>query len=69
MVHLLDGGGGGTDANGVGVIPFCAPENEGLHKILQPFLRGSCFLVHYIFLPTKENSTEGTNNKSNLLSK
>ena len=47
---------------------FCVPENEGLHKILQLFLRGHVFFVHYIFLSTKENSTEGTNNKSNLLS-
>ena len=30
--------------NGVGVISFCAPENGGLHKILQPFLRGHVFL-------------------------
>ena len=36
----LGGGGGGgvqgadAGANRVGVIPFCAIENEGLHKIL-----------------------------------
>ena len=36
--HLLLGGGGGwAGANGVGVIPCCAPENGGLHKIVQPF--------------------------------
>ena len=29
-------GGGGAGTNGVGVIPFCAPENRGLHKIVQP---------------------------------
>ena len=31
------GRGGWAGANGVGVIPFCAPENGGLHKIVQPF--------------------------------
>ena len=31
------------DANGVGVIHFCAPENGGLHKILQPFPGGHVF--------------------------
>ena len=36
--HLLQGGGGGwAGANGVGVIPFCAPENGGLRRIVQPF--------------------------------
>ena len=69
--HLLEvGGGGWASANGEGVIPFCVPENEGLHKILQPFLRDHVFFfVHYILLSTKENITEGTNNKSNLFSK
>ena len=40
--HLLEGGrgGGGGWCKWGGVIPFCAPENRGLHKILQPFLRG-----------------------------
>ena len=40
------GGGGGSSgagANRVEVIPFCAIENEGLHKILQPFLKGHVF--------------------------
>ena len=32
----MRGGRGGAGANGVGVIPFCAPENRGLHKIVQP---------------------------------
>ena len=38
--HLLQGGGGGVglvQMGWVGVIPFCAPENGGLHKIVQPF--------------------------------
>ena len=36
--------GGWAGANGLEVIPFCAPENWGLHIILPPFLRGSVFL-------------------------
>ena len=65
-------GGGWAGANREGVIPFCVPENEGLHKILQPFLRGHVFgALHFPFYKKKKknNSTEGTNNKSNLLSK
>ena len=27
--HLLEGGGGWAGANGVGLIPLCAPENGG----------------------------------------
>ena len=37
------GAGAGAGANRVGVIPFCAIENEGLHKILQSFLKGHVF--------------------------
>lgn len=56
---FVSGGGGG--ANGVGIVPFCVPENGGLHKIVQPFLRG-----HDVFrfcvpisVPQKRNNTEG----------
>ena len=53
------------------VIPFCAPENRGLHKIVQPFLRGHVFLCIPISVPQKRNNTEGIKSKSNrnLLSK
>ena len=42
---FVAGGGGslGAGANRLGVIPFCAIEYEGLHKILQPFLKGHVF--------------------------
>ena len=58
------GGGGGlwAVANGVGVVPFCAPENRGLHKIVQPYLRGHVFLCLPISFPQKRNNTEGINN-------
>ena len=58
------GGGGGlwAVANGVGVVPFCAPENRGLHKIVQPYLRGHVFLCLPIPFPQKRNNTEGINN-------
>ena len=45
----LGGGGGGESGfwcksgRGLVVIPFCAIENEGLHKILQSFLKGRVF--------------------------
>ena len=52
--HLLEGGWAG--ANGVRVIPFCAPENGGLHKIVQPFLRGHVFLCISISVPQKETT-------------
>lgn len=29
-----------SGANVVGIVAFCVPENGGLHKIVQPFLRG-----------------------------
>ena len=45
----------------MGIIPFCVPENKGLDKIVQPFLRG-----HDVFqfcvpisVPQKRNNTEG----------
>ena len=50
------GGGGqgaGAGANRVGVIPFCAIENVGVHKILQLFLKGKVFL-HSNSHPTKK---------------
>ena len=50
---IRGGGGGGlwAGANGVGVAPFCAPENRGLHKIVQPYLRGHVFLCLSISFP------------------
>ena len=51
----------------MGVIPFCAPENGGLYKIVQPFLRGHVFLCIPISIPQKRNKTEGINNKSNII--
>ena len=58
--------GGWAIANGVGVIPFCAPENRGLHKIVQPFLRRHVFLCTLISVPQKRNNNEGINNRSNI---
>ena len=54
-------------ANEVGVIPFCAPENGRLYKIVQPFLRSHVFLCIPISIPQKRNKTEGINNKSNII--
>ena len=56
------GGGLWAVANGVGVVPFCAPENRGLHKIVQPYLSGHVFLCLPISFPQKRNNTEGINN-------
>ena len=50
------GRGGWVGANGVGVIPFCAPENVGLHKIVQPFLRGHVFCA-FLFPFHKKETT------------
>ena len=55
------GGGGGVEgvwgagANGVGVIPFCVPENRGLHKIA--YLRGHVFLCLPVSFPQKRINT------------
>ena len=64
------GGGGGSSgagANRVGVIPFCAIEYEGLHKILQPFLKGHVFYLHSNFHPTKKKQQRRINNTSNIV--
>ena len=58
----MRGGRGGAGANGVGVIPFCAPENRGLHKIVQPYLRGHVVLCLPISFPQKWNNTGRINN-------
>ena len=55
------------DANGVGVIPFSAPKNGGLHNIRQPFLRGHVFLCIHIFFLQKRNNTEGINKCKNRM--
>ena len=65
------GGGGvqGADAgaNWVGVIPFCAIENEGLHKILQSFLKGHVFFCIPISILQNRNNTGGINSTSNIV--
>lgn len=43
----------------MGAIPFCAPKNGELHKIVEPFLKGQVFLCFPIF------DTEGIKNESN----
>jgi len=63
--HLLEGGLGWCKWGRV--IPFCAPENRGLHKIVQPFLRGHVFLCIPISVPQKRNNTEGIKSKSNII--
>ena len=54
------GGMGGGGANRVWVIPFCAIENEGLHKICNHFLRVMYFFAFqfpsYKIETTKEES-------------
>ena len=56
-------------ANGVEATPFCAPENKGLHKILQPFLRGHVhvFLCSPISFLQKRYKTEAIGTKSNII--
>ena len=64
---LTLGGGGqvaGAGANRVGVIPFCAIENEGLHKILHSFLKGKVFFCIPISILQKRNNKGGINNTS-----
>ena len=53
--QLLEGWVG---ANGVGIIPFCAPKNGGLHKIRRPFVRGHVFLCIPISFLQMRNNTE-----------
>ena len=65
----MGGGGGGSSgagANRVGVIPFCAIENEGLHKILQPFLKGHEFFCIPVSILQKRNNKGGINNTLNI---
>ena len=63
--HLLEGLSW-CKWDGVGVIPFCAPKNGGLHNILQPFRRGHVFLCIPISFPQERNNAEGIN-KSNIV--
>ena len=53
-------GGGGSCAgtNRVRVILFCPIENEGLHKILQSFLKGHVFFCIPISILQKETKME-----------
>ena len=54
---------------GWGVIPFCAPESDrGLHKIVQPFLRGHVFLCIPISVPQKRNNILKESTTSQILS-
>ena len=54
---------------GWGVIPFCAPEGDGgLHKIVQPFLRGHVFLCIPISVPQKRNNILKESTTSQILS-
>ena len=55
--------GGGV----VGVIPFCAIENEGLHKILQPFLKGHVLFAFQFPHYEKRNNKGGIINTSNIV--
>ena len=41
-----------------GVIPFCAIENEGLHKTLQSFLKGHVFFCIPISILQKRTTKE-----------
>ena len=61
------GGGQGAGANRVGVIPFCAIENEGLHKILQSFLKGHVFFVFQFPSYKKETIKEESITRQILL--
>ena len=61
------GGSSGAGANLVGVMPFCAIENEGLHKILQPFLKGHVFCCIPISILQKRNNKGGINYTSNIV--
>ena len=58
---LWGGGGQGAGAGGnrVGVVPFCAIENEGLHKILQSFLKGHEFFAYQF--PSYKKETKRRN--------
>ena len=66
------GGGGGRGSSGAGanrieVIPFCAIEYEGLHKILQTFLKGHEFFGIPISILQKRNNKGEINNTSNIV--
>ena len=63
----LGGGGQGTGANRVGVMPFCAIENEGQDEILQSFLKGHVFFCISISILQKRNNKGGINNTSNIV--
>lgn len=59
-------GEGWAGANEVGVIPFCAPENGGLHKIVQPFSEGPSIFVHPNFLHKKETTLKESTTSQTL---
>ena len=62
----VQGAGAGAGANQVGAIPFCAIENDGLHKMLQSFLKGHVFLCIPISILQKRNNKGGIDNTSNI---
>ena len=68
----LGGGGGGSGCwclckSGRGPVPFCAIENEGLHKILQSFLKDHVFFCIPISILQKRNNKGGLNNTLNIV--
>ena len=57
---IRGGGGGGLVQMGWGYT-FCAPENGGLHKIVQPFLRGMYFCALHFPFHKKETTVKESN--------
>ena len=55
---LGGGGGQGAGANRIGVIPFCAIKNEGLHKILQSFFKSLVFFCIPISILQKSKTRQ-----------
>ena len=71
FIRGVGGGGGGRGSSGAGanrieVIPFCAIEYEGLHKIPQTFLKGHVFFCIPISILQKRNNKGKINNTSNI---
>ena len=71
FIRGVGGGGGGrgsssAGANRIEVIPFCAIEYEGLHKIPQTFLKGHVFFCIPISILQKRNNKGEINNTSNI---
>ena len=63
LTFFFGGGGGGSQgagagANRVGAKLFCVIKNEGLHKVLQPFLKGHVFFAFQFPSYKKETTKE-----------